>query len=101
LKPVNGLLSYFPDDQSRQVVRELLMQVGFGTAIMIATFAVGLQTGPQIGAAAVRVFTFYSVIDFCRACCRRERMGGPSFNHWDQAAACNLIAIGIDLILKW
>jgi hypothetical protein len=95
------ILSYFPDDQSRQVVRELLIQVGFGLAIMIGVFATGLQTGPQVGAAAVRVFTFYSLIDLCRAYCRRERMGSPSFNHWDQAAACNLVAIGIDLIIKW
>lgn len=94
-------LSYLPDDKSRQVVRELFIQVGFGLAVMIAVFAVGLQTGPQVGAAAVRVFTFYGLIDCCRASCRRQRIGGPGFNHWDRAAACNLCAVGIDLVLKW
>ena len=94
-------LSALPDDQSRQIVREFLIQSGFGLAMMIVVFATGLQTGPEAGAATVRVFTFYSLIDLCRAYCGRERIGGPSFNHWDQAAACNLCALGIDLVLKW
>lgn len=95
------LLSFLPDDQSRLVVRELLVQIGFGVAMMIAIFASGLQTGPEVAAATVRVFMFYSVIDCCRAYRRRERIGGPTFNHWDQAAACNLFAVGIDVALKW
>ena len=94
-------LSYLPDDQSRQVARELLIQVGFGTAVMAAVFAAGVQTGPQIGAATVRVFTFYSLIDCIRAAMRRERIGGPSLNHWDQAAACNLFAVSVDMIMRW
>ena len=80
-------LSALPDDQSRQNVREFLIQVGFGSAIMIGVFATGLQTAPEVGAAAVRVFTFYSLIDCCRAYRRRETVAACSFNHWDQAAA--------------
>lgn len=95
------LLSYFPDDQSRIVVRDLVIQVGFGMAMMIGLLAIGLETGPEVGAATVRVFVFYSIINCCRAYYRRERFGGSSFNHWDQAAACNLVAVAIGLVLQW
>ena len=68
---------------------------------MAVLYVVKAQTIPQLGHAAVRVFSFYSIIDCARASFRREPVWGPSLNRWDQAAAYCLCATFCSLLLEW
>ncbi len=89
------------DIQSRNSVREFLIQLGLGLAIMLALFAASSQTLAELGQASVRVLTFYGVIDCLRASHRRDPVWGGSLNRWDQAAAYSFCAILIDAIMRW
>jgi hypothetical protein len=89
------------DGQSRSIVREFLVQTTVGSALMLVLFVFNAQTLPELGHAAVRVFTFYSIIDCLRAAYRREPVWGPCLNRWDQAAAYTFCATFLDLLLNW
>ena len=96
-----SLSSLLPDVQSRIIVREFLIQTAIGLALMLALFVFRAQTLPELGHAAVRVFTFYSIIDCMRASFSREPVWGVSLNRWDQAAAYTFCATLLDLLLDW
>ena len=96
-----SLSALLPDVQSRSIVREFLIQTTIGLAIMLALFVVRAQTLAELGHAAVRVFTFYSIIDCMRASFRREPVWGTSLNRWDQAAAYTFCATFLNLLLDW
>ncbi len=87
------------DIQSRHVVREFFIQAGIGWGLMAVLYVIRAQTLMELGHAAVRVFTFYSVIDCVRASLRKEPVCGPSLNRWDQAAAYFLFATFCSLLL--
>jgi hypothetical protein len=89
------------DAQSRFVIREFLIQAGTGVVFMLVLYLVRVQTIPELGHAAVRVFSFYSIIDCARASFRREPVWGASLNRWDQAAAYSLCATLCSLLLDW
>ena len=89
------------DIQSRNRIREVLIQGGIGVALMALLFAVRAQSLAELGQSAVRVFTFYSVIDCFRASRRREPIWGASLTRWDQATAYGLCAVLIDIVMKW
>ncbi len=95
------LTTVFLDIQSRFVVREFLVQAGIGLGLMMILYIVKAQTVSELGHAAVRVFTFYSIIDCVRALMRREPVWGSSLNRWDQAAAYSLCGIFSNLLLDW
>ena len=90
-----------PDTQSYVIVREFLIQTGIGLALMLALFVITAQTLSEVSQAAVRVFTFYSIIDCVRALLSREQLWGASLNRWDQAAAYTFFATVIKLTLEW
>ena len=95
--PTESLL----DVKSRLSLREFLIQGGLGLAIMAVLFAAGTQTLPELGHSAVRVFTFYSIIDCLRASHRGDPIWAGSLNRWDQAAAYSFCAILIDAVMRW
>lgn len=90
-----------PDVQSRFVVREFLIQSGIGFGLMVVLYVVRAQTVPELGHVAVRVFSFYSIVDCARALVRREPIWAPSLNRWDQAAAYACCATFCSLLLDW
>jgi hypothetical protein len=94
-----SLSTLLPDTQSRAIVREFLMQTIIGSALMMVLFVFRAQTLPELGHAAVRVFTFYSIIDCARASVKREPVWGASLNRWDQAAAYIFCATFLNLLL--
>lgn len=98
MMPPSALLR---DGQSRGVLREFVIQAGIGLALMVVLYVVRAQTIPELGQAAVRVFSFYSIIDCARAMARREEVWGPSLSRWDQAAAYSLCATFCSLLLEW
>ncbi|WP_158744058.1 hypothetical protein [Acidisphaera sp. L21] len=94
-----SLSTLLPDAQSRSIVREFLIQTAIGSALMLALFAFEAQTLPELGQAAVRVFSFYSIIDCVRASLRREPVWAASLNRWDQAAAYAFCAMVLNVLL--
>ena len=89
------------DIQSRRSLREFVVQFGLGLGIMVVLFAATAQTLVELAHAVVRVFTFYGIIDCLRAAHRRDRLGAPSLNRWDQAAAYCFFAVLVDALAKW
>ena len=89
------------DIQSRHSLREFLIQLGIGLAVMLVLFAVSGQTWQDLAHSVVRVFTFYGAIDCLRASHRRDPIWGPSLNRWDQAAAYSFCAVLADIATKW
>lgn len=95
--PTDALL----DVKSRLSLREFLVQAGLGVLVMAVLFAASKQTLGELGHSAVRVFTFYGIIDCVRASHRRDPVWQGSLNRWDQAAAHSFCAILIDAAMRW
>lgn len=95
---MTSLSTLLPDVQSRSAVREFAVQTTVGITLMLAIFVVKMQTLPELGQVAVRIFTFYSIIDCARALLRREHMWGASLNCWDQAAAYFFFATFLNVL---
>ena len=93
-----SLSALLPDMQSRSTVRDFAVQTTVGMTLMLAIFVVKMQTLSELGQVAVRIFTFYSIVDCARALLRREQVWGGSLNCWDQAAAYFLLATFLNVL---
>ena len=92
------LSALLPDVQSRIAIRDFTVQTTVGVTLMLAIFVVKMQTLSELGQVAVRIFTFYSIVDSARALLRRDHVWGASLNCWDQAATYFLFATFLNVM---
>jgi hypothetical protein len=75
------------DNQSRLAVKEFALHFSIGCIIVCVPRLLGMRPWQNAASYLAILFTFNSLFNLCRAALRRQKLGGPSLNLWDEAIA--------------
>ncbi len=89
------------DPASRRTLSGWLLRVGGLLACAVLPWGLGLRSLHAMGGDAALVLSLGGMVATLTATCRRERIGGGSLNHWDQALAFNGASLLLHVVLRW
>ena len=86
------------DSQSRRSIREFSLQLGIGCATVIGLSVAGVRPWSESVQLLAFLCSLYSLWTIARAIRKKDQLGAPSLNLWDEAVAfsgCSFLLRGL------